>query len=201
MRVPATLLRRALPTIALVLPLLAGMPASAYAENHMHHLGLSLGYQKLLSDDVKDESVGLDFSDAGFGALAYRLSILPNLDLSLDARATVSSQTIAGVDLTLTNSFFGPGVRIVSPSEGVRPFVQANFFLVKEEAEAEQGGTKVTASENGAGFGISGGVDIRASNLLSIPIEANYMYAKPSDDVSGLGINVGLTFNFGTMNK
>jgi len=48
---------------------------------------------------------------------------------------------------------------------------------------------------------VSGGVDFRAGNLISIPIEVNYMYGKPADDISGIGITVGLTFNFGTLNK
>ena len=87
----------------------------------------------------------------------------------------------------------------MSPNDGIRPFIQANIFLVNEKAEVEQGGFKVSGSDSGAGFGISAGVDIPASKLLSIPIEADYMYGKPSDDVSGIGVNVGLTFNFGQM--
>ena len=77
--------------------------------------------------------------------------------------------------------------------------MQANFFLVSESLEAEVGGVKTSTDENAAGFGISGGVDIRASNLLSIPIEVNYMYGKPADDISGIGANIGLTFNFGQL--
>jgi hypothetical protein len=192
-------LRRALPALALALPLLAGLPAPGHAENHKHHLGLALGYQKLLSNDFKDDALGIDYTNDGFGGVSYRLSILSNLDLSVDGRATTRTQTLGGQDLTLTSSFFGPGIRIASPSEGIRPFVQANLFLVEETFDTEVGNTRITASENGAGFGISGGVDIRASNLLSIPIEADFMYGKPSDDVSSLGVNVGLTFNFGQM--
>lgn len=189
-------------TIALLLLSVGLMSAGpARAANKMHHLGFALGYQKLLSNDLKDDASGIDFTNAGYGSFAYRFSLARNVDLTLDARATVSSQTVSGIDLKLTNSFFGPGVRLISPREGTRPYVQANFFLVREEAEADTGGVKVTAHENGAGFGISGGVDIRAGELLSIPIEVNYMYGKPSDDVSGIGINVGLTFNFGALNK
>ncbi len=198
---PLAVLRRSVLIVALSLPFLSALASPALAANHKHHLGLAGGYQKLLSDDLKDESIGIDFTNAGFGSISYRLSVLRNLDLTLDACATVSSDEDSGIDYTLTNSFFGPGVRIVSPNEGTRPFVQANFFFVTEKAEAESGGIKISGSENGAGFGISGGVDIRASELLSIPVTANYMYGKPSDDVSGLGINVGLTFNFGQLNK
>jgi hypothetical protein len=175
------------------------LPSTVRAENHKHHLGFALGYEKHLSDDLKDESIGLDYTDAGYGALAYRLSVLPNLDVTLDLRGTTHSDNIGGVDLTLSTGFFGPGIRLISPNEGLRPYVQANFFLVSESIELEQAGVKVSEDENGVGFGISSGVDIRAGNLLSVPIEVNYMYGKPADDISGIGANIGLTFNFGKL--
>jgi outer membrane protein with beta-barrel domain len=177
------------------------MAAPAHAENKRHHIGLAFGYEKLLSNELKDDASGIDFTNAGYGSLSYRFSIQRNIDLTLDSRATVSTDNAGGIDFTLTNSYLGPGVRLISPNEGMRPYVQANFFFVREKAEGESGGVKATASESGAGFGVSGGVDIRAGNLISIPIEANYMYGKPADDISGIGINVGLTFNFGTLNK
>jgi hypothetical protein len=70
---------------------------------------------------------------------------------------------------------------------------------VRDELKGESGNVTVTAHDNAAGFGICGGVDIRAGDLISIPIEANYMYGKPADDVSGIGINAGITFNFGEL--
>ena len=174
-------------------------PSLARAEGQKHHLGFAIGYAKHLSDDLKDEASGIDFTDAGYGAIAYRLSVKPNLDVTLDLRGTTHSDNIAGIDFTGTTGFFGPGIRVIAPSGGMRPYVQANFFLANETIEAEQNGIKVSADENGAGFGISGGLDIRASHLLSVPIEVTYMYAKPEDDISCVGVNVGLTFNFGEM--
>jgi outer membrane protein with beta-barrel domain len=182
---------------ALALILLFVLPGAGRAENHKHHLGFALGYEKHLSDDLKDESNGIDYTDAGYGAVAYRLSVLSNLDVTLDARGTTHSDNIGGVDLTLSTGFFGPGLRLISPNEGLRPYVQANFFLVSESVESEQAGVKISEDESGVGFGISSGVDIRLSNLLALPIEMNYMYGKPADDISGIGANVGLTFNFG----
>ncbi|HEX5030036.1 MAG TPA: hypothetical protein VFY90_08700 [Tepidiformaceae bacterium] len=179
--------------------MLSAVPGLARAENRKHHLGFALGYEKHLSDDLKIESAGIDYTDAGYGAIAYRLSVLSNMDITLDARGTTHSDNIGGIDLTMSTGFFGPGIRLISPNEGLRPYMQANFFLVSESLEAEVGGVKTSTDENGTGFGISGGVDIRASNLLSIPIEVNYMYGKPADDVSGIGANIGLTFNFGQL--
>ena len=181
------------------LVLLSALPGAARAENRKHHLGFALGYEKHLSDDLKDEFLGIDFTDAGYAALAYRLSVLHNLDVTMDARATAHTETLGGVDFTMTTSFFGPGIRLIAPNQGLRPYMQANFFLVSESAEAEVGGVKTSMDDNGAGFGISAGVDIRAGNLLSVPIEVNYMYGKPADDISGIGANIGLTFNFGTL--
>lgn len=199
MRVSSLLCPRWTTAAALALFILSAFPGSGRAENRKHHLGFALGYEKHLSDDLKDESIGIDFTDAGYGAIAYRLSVLQNLDVTLDARGTTHSDNIGGVDLTLSTGFFGPGLRLISPNEGLRPYVQANFFFVSESVEAEEGGVKVSSDESGAGFGISAGVDIHASNLLSVPIEANYMYGKPADDISGIGANVGLTFNFGQL--
>ena len=171
---------------------------SASAETR-HHITIGAGYTKLLSDDVKDDSLGVDFSNAANGVLAYRYSLNSAFDLTIDSRGTASSQTVAGVDLWLLNSFFGPGVRWNPPIGGARLYVQGNFFLVSEEIQAEQGGVKVSSSESGTGFGLSGGVDIPLTSLLSLPLEANYNYADPADNVSGFGFTIALAFNFGQM--
>src|SRR4051812_14724257 len=155
----AALLRPA-SAVAIVLACFSLIAGPALAANSKHHLTLALGYEKLLSDDLKDDGSGIDFTSCGYGATAYRYSMARNVDLTLDARATTSSESVGGFDLTLTNEFFGPGVRLISPNEGMRPYVQANFFFVREEAKAESGGLTTTAHDNSAGFGISGGVDI-----------------------------------------
>ena len=189
--------RRAMILLGILVAAAAIAPGFAIADNR-HHITLGLGYSKLLSDDLKDESVGVDFTNAGNGVVSYRYSVNPMWDVCLDSRGTVSMDTQAGVDLTLLNSFFGPGVRWSAPGTA-RFYAQASVFYASEDFEAEQGGVKISGSDGGAGFGLFGGVDLPISRLLSIPIELNYMYAKPADDVSGLGMTVGLTFNFGEM--
>ena len=84
---------------------LVALPGSARAENRKHHLGFALGYEKHLSDDLKQESLGIDYTNAGYGAIAYRLSVLSNMDITLDARGTTHSDTIGGVDLTMSTGF------------------------------------------------------------------------------------------------
>lgn len=191
--------------LALAAAFVLALPGAASAENRKHHISLNFGYQKFLSDDLKptvDLGGGptqLDFTNAGVATLAYRFSLRPNLDLTLDARAAASMDEVGGIDVTLSNSYFGPGIRLVGQGEGARPFVQASFFLVSEEVEFEYQDVTVSADDSGIGFGVFAGVDIRASNLISIPIQGEFVYAKPEDDVSGIGATIGITFNFGQL--
>ena len=201
---------RASSAAAAALALGFALAPPAQAENKKHHLTLAIGYQKYLSDDMKpsiDVDPGpavdlreFDFSNAAMGTFAYRLSIKPNLDFTVDSRAAISSQDVFGTDVTVTTTYFGPGIRCISSKEGIRPYVQANFLVVSEELEIDLGNNNsFNSSETGVGFGLSAGIDIRGGNLLSIPVEAFYVYGKPEDDVSAIGVNAGLTFNFGTL--
>lgn len=174
---------------------LLALPAAA--QSGRHHIGLVLGYAKLTSDDVKP--FGYDFSNSIHSALTYRYSFTPNIDLAVEGRGTFSTQNVSGSDLNLINSYFGPGIRIVAPQSNLKLFLQGNFYFVNERVETVSGNTTVTTKDDGVGFGANGGVDIRLSRLLSWPIEVNYMFAKPSDNISGFGISTGLTFNFGLM--
>jgi len=189
-------------TLALLAAAATLAPRSAIAATR-HHITLGLGYSKLPSDDLKDESLGIDFSNAGNGVLSYRYSLNSTWDLCLDSRGTVSTDSATpdsarAVDLTLLNSYFGPGVRWNAPG-AAHFFGQASLFLVSENAEFEQGGVKFSSSQSGAGFGVFGGVDFPVGKLLSIPVEVGYIYANPADNISGYGATVGLSFNFGEM--
>jgi hypothetical protein len=165
-----------------------------------HHISIGLGYSKLTSNDVKGDSLGADFSNAGNGALAYRFTLNHAIDLTVDSRGTASKQSTQGVDVWLLNSFFGPGVRWhPAIGGGAHPYLQGSFFLVSEEVQVQQAGVKVSTSQSSGGFGVFGGVDLALSHLLSLPLEVNYLYAKPADDVSSFGFTVSLAFNFGEM--
>jgi len=173
-------------------------PRVSHADTR-HHITFGLGYTKLLSDDLKDETLGIDFTNAFNGLLTYRYSLNSSIDLCLDSRGMISTDTALGVDLTMTNSYFGPGVRWNMAGMGPRLFLQGSLLFANEEFDAEQGGVKISGSDSSVGFGAIGGVDIPMSKLLSLPIELHYIYAKPADDVSGFGANVGLAFNWGAM--
>jgi hypothetical protein len=184
-------------TLVLAILLIGLLAIPAAAQNNRHHIGLVLGYAKLIDDDVKP--LGYDFSNSGHAALTYRYSVTPNIDLAVEARGTASMQDAGSSDLNLLNSYFGPGVRVVAPQNNLKLFLQGNFYFVSMEKETVSGNTTTTVSENGVGFGMNGGVDIRLGRLLSLPIEVNFLYAKPSDNISGFGLSAGLNFNFGMM--
>jgi hypothetical protein len=199
---------RAAGIAAVALALSFGLASPAKAANKKHHLTIGLGYQKfLMSDNLPsidaDPGPGVDirtfdFSGAGAAFFAYRLSLKQNLDLTFDDRIAIS--TVENSDFTFATDYFGPGLRWISPKEGIRPYLQANFLIVSENLQMDLGDdTTLNRRKSGAGFGASGGIDIRAGNLLSIPVEAYYVYGKPDHDVSGWGITADLTFNFGDL--
>jgi hypothetical protein len=176
-----------------VLPVL---PASAQTR---HHISFGPGYSKMLSDDLKNEALGVDLTDSGNGSVGYRFSMNPHFDLTIDAYGLMSKDTYQGQDLTLQSSFLGPGVRWVASQATPRPFLQVNAFFVDEEVDLEQNGVKVSHHATKGGFGVMAGVDPRLTPLLSLPVSMHYLYGKPEDDVSGLGFNVSLAFNWGSM--
>jgi hypothetical protein len=176
---------------------LALLAAPAGAQATRHHIQLGLGFQKYLSDDLKDEADDVDFTNAALGIVAYRFSITPSFDLVFESRATNTTKKMTGPDLKLTNYFAGPGVRFTTPPDKVRYYGQATFLAVTERLAWEDEGTEISHSETDVGFGLVAGADIRASRLLSVPIEVGFLYGKPADDLSAINVSAGLTFNFG----
>jgi len=187
--------------VALLLLAAASMPGLAEAASHeamRNHITLGLGVARHLSDDFEDS--GLE--TGALGQLSYRYSLNPSWDLCIDGRSMMTSDNVydedfaIDVDFQHDTSYFGPGVRWSSGTGSVRPYLQANVFFVTETARIDFGDLSSEADEDGAGFGLMGGADIRISRLLSLPVEASYLYGKPENDVSSLGMSVGLTFNF-----
>jgi hypothetical protein len=197
--------RRALAAAALTLAIaaFAARPAAAQAEPTRHHLGIGFGYAKFVSDDLDDSG----FEDSGLGMFAYRYSVSPNVDVVLDSRGTVSSQdgtfdllgTPVYTDIHYGTAWFGPGVRYNFKPAGTRPYVQGNVYVASEGINLHAFGLDISDSETGIGFGLQAGIDIRLSKLLSLPVEMNFMSGKPENDLTCVGGNVGLTFNFGKM--
>ncbi len=197
---------RAISAMALGVSLLLTFPADGRCELRKHHLGLALGGQKSFSDDLKIEAEGIDLTGSAVIAFSYRFSIRPSLDLVLDARGTRSSQDIPEGTVNLLTDFYGAGLRVFLRNEGVRPFVQGSLFLARETSDVPQLKVASPSGEwypdsSGAGFGLAAGLDLPVSGLLSVPIEATFVHARPADDISGLGVTAGLTFNFGDLKE
>ena len=176
-------------------------PAVAFAAPHepmRNHITLGFGVARHVSDDFEDTG----HETGGVGQLSYRYSLNPGWDLCLDTRSTMTSDEVFDDDLggdiefEHSASFFGPGARWSSGQGSVRPYLQANVFFVTETTRIEFGGLSSEVDDDGVGFGLMGGADIRLSRLLSLPLEASYLNGKPENDVSSLGMSVGLTFNF-----
>lgn len=105
----------------LVLPAVAQEASTTWSNRH--HIGLVLGYVKLTGDNLKDDFQGYDFSNTGHAALTYRYSFNSKLDLSIEGRAFASTQTTSnGAELTITDGFFGPGLRINFPKDKGKTF-------------------------------------------------------------------------------
>jgi len=165
-----------------------------------HHIGLDIGFFKSFSEDLKIEEPGLsvDFTSGLLSAVNYRYSLNRYLDLAFEVRSWMSFQEWAGVDFTLTSNFIGGGLRVNAGETAVRPYVQANIYIVQEKLSGEADGFRAEAeSESGVGLGVIGGVDIEVTDLISIPLEANLLIAEPADNVSGFGFASGINFNFG----
>ena len=75
----------------------------------------------------------------------------------------------------------------------VMPYLQGNIYYIQEELI-----TFERLADHGIGFGLSGGVDLKMSRLISIPIEATYVGTSGDnmDDLSGFGLSVGVDFSF-----
>ncbi|MCI0405160.1 MAG: outer membrane beta-barrel protein [candidate division Zixibacteria bacterium] len=120
----------------------------------------------------------------------------------------------------LSNTFLGAGFRLNAPVSHLRPYLQGNLYFVRQKLDTEKYNIVVKDDENTLGIGAAAGIEIFISRMISIPFEfyianANFpeKYILLTDtngyivgyipnagiDISGFGISVGLTFNFGRM--
>jgi hypothetical protein len=190
-------------------PTLKTKPQSTKSERFKrHHITIQGGYFKAISDDLK--IYGLDVTNAGLGIVEYRYSFTPSIDGVISGRGWVASDNRLVVELGLsvstsvTSRFFGVGIRANGKGEEIRPYFQTSVYVVSEDYAAsgdlfftdpvvKLGGT---GTETGVGIGFSGGIDIKASEEISIPIEVTYIAANADEDLSGFGISAGINFNF-----
>ena len=110
----------------------------------------------------------------------------------------MSRADLQGVTIQSLVSGFGLGARYNIPAgHRLYPYVQINAYDVVEQVTGSSGPFTVSASRSGFGFGANAGFEVRLGRLISIPIEAMYLYGKPADDISGFGASAGISFNWG----
>ena len=169
-------------------------------ELRRHHVGVQVGIFNPSTDVIElgNLGFGVERSD-GMTILRYRYSLNPQIDLVAEGRYwTGRGPTATSGEGKVAGGFIGPGIR-VHASKGTKgrrvvPYLQGNVYYVQEML----GEPKVLYENGGIGFGLSGGVDLEVTRLISIPIEATYVANGGGglDDLSGFGVSVGVNFNF-----
>jgi hypothetical protein len=179
--------------------LFASMLAAPAAAERPDHATFVLGSATLPSNELKVESLGLDLTNAFNGAWSIRHALDQRVDVTVDLdwmTAGSSPKEFDDADFVLAVVLVGPGVRYYPTKSSLRPFVQANVYYVSESMALEQFGTWFSAQKRGVGLGLMAGIDLLASYRFSVPIVVQYHYAKPADDVSGIGFLLGVGYNF-----
>lgn len=171
-------------------------PPAGASEPRRHHLGVQLGVFNPSTEVVELGDLGfrLEWSD-GQTVLRYRYSLNPRIDLVAELRYwTGRGPTATSGKGKVSGGFIGPGIR-VHPSKAGRalPYLQGNLYYAQEML-----GAPGVLYEHGIGFGLSGGVDLEWTGLISIPIEATYVASGGGglDDLSGFGLSMGINFSF-----
>jgi hypothetical protein len=172
-----------------------------------HHISLGfLGYFKATSGDFELPEYGIDGSDGVGEVINYRYSFDQNIDLAVDAHGWISEVEgyILGFPYKVETTAIGLGlgIRYNLGNAGGRifPYVQGNVYSVTETVKASVGAlSDEERSDPSIGYGINGGIEIKLGKLISIPIDAFYMYGKPADDISGYGVTAGISFNWGNI--
>ena len=164
-----------------------------------HHLGIQLGGYDPGAEIIQagGSSLGID-GIAGLGILSYRYSLTPFVDLDLELRHWIGRWPRSSSDkVKIAGGFIGPGIRVYASDrttgKRVIPYLQGNIYYVQEQLS-----TLATLYEHGVGFGVSGGMELNLSRLISLPIEATYVRSSGNnlDDLSGFGVSVGVNINF-----
>ena len=163
-----------------------------------HHIGIQAGFYKALSDDLAFDFNGLhldfDLTNAVLGGVNFRYSLTPVVSLVIDSRTWGSSDR----NIDVTSSFFGIGIRVNGKDEQVKPFLQISTYLVTKNVEKQADFGSNILSENGIGIGLSTGLDIKVSELISSPVEIIYIGTDGDDidNLSGFGLSAGVSFNY-----
>ena len=146
-----------------------------------NHIGIRGGFYKALSDDLVQDP--FDLTNTMLLGYNFRCSLTPVVSLVIDFRTTHLQQS-----QVVTSRFTGIGIRVNGKDGQVKPFLQVSTYLVTEE---DYGG-------HGIGIGLSTGLDIKVSELISSPVEIIYIGTDGDDmdNLSWFGLSAGVSFNY-----
>ena len=157
------------------------------------HIGLQGGgftAQIAGEDDEYSES-------GGFTVLNFRYALNHRFDFVIDGRFWVTNLDEGDSVTRLARSSVGPGIRAVFElNDYLKWFIQGTLYWVREREEYDDGSH---FAQGLAGAGVNSGVEIRTSDLISIPIGVTFLGVGEDDDsekFSGVGVSGGLSFNF-----
>ena len=198
---------------------IAGAPAagqpSADASNlgnaqralRRHHVSIQLEVVNPLTDVI--ELGGFDIGverNIGLAVITYRYSLTPFIDLNVDLRYWSGRwPTDSAGEVKVDGGFVGPGIRVhaLDRTKGGRliPYLQGNVYLAAETVSyLVEGRANVSErlADYGVGLGLSGGVDVIVSRLVSVPIEATFFgtVGDEIDNLSAFGLSVGVSISF-----
>jgi hypothetical protein len=189
----------------------AEQPTTTAAGNHesfnspaavpgRHHLSAGLlGYYKSISGDFVSDQDNFNASNGQCGFFNYRYSLDRRLDLAIDARGWTDNSQLYGDQITVIVAAAGPGLRC-SFRPAARRFhfyVQANGYLVSETINGNYIYDTTSVTSNDIGFGLNAGAEMRLNDRFSIPAEVSFLWGRPQQDITGFGIAVGISFNWG----
>jgi len=171
-----------------------------------YHIGYQVDFNyEVLSDnfafDFNGSHLDFDLTNALLETYNFRYSLTPVVSLVIDFRTwLLGGGTIDLPAVDLGSSFFGIGIRVNGKYKQVKPFLQVSTYLVTENVDFESGISENgnIFSEDGIGIGLSTGLDIKVSELISIPVEIIYIGTDGDDidNLSGYGLSAGVSFNF-----
>src|SRR5688572_12030937 len=85
----------------------------------------------------------------------------------------------------------GPGIRRTVGHGSARPFLQASILLLTEEFH----GSRLVSTDAGFGLGLLVGMDVPLGDVVSVPMAASALFGQAENDVSNVGLAVGLAFH------
>ena len=166
-----------------------------------YHIGYQVDFNyEVLSDnfafDFNGSHLDFDLTNALLETYNFRYSLTPVVSLVIDFRTWNAGDG----NIVVRSNFFGIGIRVNGKYKRVKPFLQVSTYLVTENVDFESGISENgnIFSEDGIGIGLSTGLDIKVSELISIPVEIIYIGTDGDDidNLSGYGLSAGVSFNF-----